>query len=147
MKPLFIKFAFVTVAVLLILPGCRKSKVIISRSYQETLLQNKWRPTATWIYFPNGTKFQLMPFTTMEFTPDGKRITSYNTGNPTRPIEYDSEGYQLLPDDSTLLLYPVNDGIPSLIPDTTYITKLTSHELVYYFVKNKFINGVDSLKR
>lgn len=147
MKPLFIKFAFVTVAVLLILPGCRKSKVIISRSYQETLLQNKWRPTATWIYFPNGTKFQLMPFTTLEFTSDGKKIAGTYDAYPQPHMNYHKEGYQLLPDDSTLLIYPVNDGIPSLIPDTTYITKLTSHELVYYFVKNKFINGVDSLKR
>jgi hypothetical protein len=43
MKPLFIQSALILCAVLLILPGCRKSKVIVERSYQETLLQDKWK--------------------------------------------------------------------------------------------------------
>jgi uncharacterized protein YbaR (Trm112 family) len=133
--------------VLLVLPGCRKSKVIDDRSFQETLLQNKWKPTAIWNYFPNGKKFQLIPYASLEFTPDGKKIAGIYDNFPTPHMHYHNEGYQLLPDDSTLLIYPVNDGIPSLIPDTTYLIKLTSHELVYYLVKNKFIWGVDSLKR
>lgn len=149
MKLVNIVFSTIVLAiVIMLLPGCRKSTVILNRTSQEILLQNVWKPTATWVYNPYSGKEKItISIVNLEFTSDGQINYWRNFTLPTNHIEYSYEKYRLLPDDSTLLIYAVFNDLPILKADTFYITKLTSHEMVYYLIHNKVIMGVDSLKR
>lgn len=60
---------------------------------------------------------------------------------------YDTSKYVLLTDDSTLLFYPIQNGVQSLTADTGIIQTINESLFVYYFRQNGFINFIDSLKR
>ncbi|MGE0076315.1 MAG: hypothetical protein AB7S48_00495 [Bacteroidales bacterium] len=128
--------------------GCKKDE-IPDKSQALELLQHKWTPTLTRLYFPNGENFKLIPFISRTFTTNGKVKVEYYTTTSTAIIikEETVAKYCLLPDDSTLLFYSINDGIQSVQADTSYIASLTDSLLVYYSIDNNFRYCLDSLKR
>jgi hypothetical protein len=129
---------------LLLLSGCKKEEVT-NKSYALTLLQNKWTPISSRIFFPNGSNYKLLPFISESFTSDGKVILSNYVYDK---IENIIEGYQLLPDDSTLIFSQLVDGVYQVtVGDTSTISTLTNHLLVIYLKEHNFINFIDSLKR
>ncbi len=142
---------FALIVFIALLTSCKKEEVD-NRSYKLTLLQHKWTPIVSWMYLRDGSKFKLIPFESVTYTSDWKVIIPYYVYDPTFPppfykLKYLVNGYQLMPDDSTLLLYPVTNGIQSTEADTSYIQTITDHLLVYNFINNNFIWGLDSLKR
>jgi hypothetical protein len=63
-------------------------------------------------------------------------------------IENIIEGYQLLPDDSTLIFSQLVNGVYQVtVGDTSTISTLTDHLLVIYSKENNLIDFIDSLKR
>lgn len=131
--------------------SCKKEDET-NRSDALTLLQNNWTPIAIWIYFPDGNEYQLLPSISVSFNSDGKVVVPYYVTDPSLPypylkLEYLIRGYQLLPDDSTLLFYQIVDGVQNTVVDTATISTLTNHLLVYYHKKQNFIVTIDSLKR
>ena len=125
---------------------CKKDNVP-DKSAKLILLQNEWTPISSWIFLPSGNKYQLLPFLSVNFTSDFKENDYYYVATPTLKIEYSTSVYQLLPDDSTLLFYPIINGVQSAKSDTSIIKILTNHLLVYNSINKKFIWGTDSLKR
>jgi hypothetical protein len=129
---------------LLLLSGCKKEEVT-NKSYALTLLQNKWTPISSRIFFPNGSNYKLLPFISESFTSDGKVILSNYVYDK---IENIIEGFQLLPDDSTLIFSQlVNGAYQVKVGDTSTISTLSDHLLVIYSKEHNFINFIDSLKR
>lgn len=63
-----------------------------------------------------------------DFRTDGK-VYTYG-GSPT--VYYDTSVYKLLSDNTTLLAYPIENGVTSASADTGYILKLTDHALMYW---------------
>ncbi len=123
--------------------GCKKEE-ITNKSEKLILLQNKWTPISSRIFFPNGSNYKLITPVSESFTSDGKVIIS----NYDNYIEYLTEGYQLLPDDSTLIFSQLINGIYQVTAgDTATISTLTNHLLVFYSKTNNIISFIDSLKR
>ncbi len=124
--------------------GCKKEE-ITNKSDKLILLQNKWTPISSRIFFPNGSNYKLIPPISESFTSDGKVIISNYVYNY---IEDLTEGYQLLPDDSTLIFSQLINGIYQVTAgDTATISTLTNHLLVFYSKTNNIISFIDSLKR
>jgi hypothetical protein len=133
---------------------CKKDKEEVSKKLSTLeLLQNRWIPISSWIYFPNGSEYQLLPFDTVTFTSDGKNILSFYVTDPSLPppsqkIAHIIQRYLLLPDDSTLIFYQLVDSAYQVTEgDTSFISIITNHLLVYYAKKNNMITVLDSLKR
>ena len=139
-----IQFIFLFTILLLLLSSCKKEE-LINKSYALTLLQNKWTPISSRIFLPNGSNYKLLPFISESFTSDGKVIISNYVYDK---IEYIVEGYQLLPDDSTLIFSQfVNGAYQVTVGDTATINTLTNHLLVIYLKEHNLISFIDSLKR
>ena len=135
---------FFPIILLLLLSSCKKEEVT-NKSYALTLLQNKWTPISSRMFSPNGSNYILMPFISESFTSDGKVIISNYVYDK---IEYIVEGYQLLPDDSTLIFSQfVNGAYQVTVGDTATINTLTNHLLVIYLKEHNLISFIDSLKR
>lgn len=134
--------------IILSFSGCKKDE-IPDKSNALILLQHKWTPTLTRIYFPNGENYKLVPFLSRTFTQDGKLKVEYYTTTSTATIikEETIATYCLLPDDSTLLFYFINNNVQSTKADTSYITCLTNNMVVYYSIENNFKYSLDSMKR
>jgi hypothetical protein len=142
--PSKIQIVFLFTILLVLLSSCKKEEVT-NKSYALTLLQNKWTPISSRIFFPNGSNNKLLPFISESFTSDGKVILSNYVYDK---IENIIEGYQLLPDDSTLIFSQlVNGAYQVTVGDTSTISTLTDHLLVIYLKEHNFINFIDSLKR
>src|SRR5664280_804160 len=94
-----VQIVFLITILLMLLSSCKKEGAT-NKSYALTLLQNKWTPISSRIFFPNGSNYKLIPFMSESFTSDGKVIISNYVYDK---IENIIEGYQLLPDDSTLI--------------------------------------------
>ncbi len=112
------------------------------------LLQHTWTPTYASIIFPNGDTFKLIHATSVIFYSNGQVVYKAVLSNTPSNIQYVTEGYKLLPDDSTIIFsqlvngrYVVGGG------DTSIIKTLTNHLLVYNIKLGNFIAGVDSLER
>jgi hypothetical protein len=106
------------------------------------LLQNKWTPISSWIFFPDGSKYQLLTPEAVIFTSAGKQI-NYDFENDTI-----IQGYQLLSDDSTLIFSQLINGTFQVTRgDTATISNLTNHQLVYFMKTNNIVSFIDSLKR
>jgi hypothetical protein len=129
---------------LLLYSSCKKEEVT-NKSYTLTLLQNKWTPISSRIFLPNGSNYKLIPPISKCFTSDGKVILSNYVYDK---IENITEGYQLLPDDSTLIFSQlINGAYQVTVGDTSTISNLTDHLLVIYSKDHNIINFIDSLKR
>jgi len=59
-------------AILLMLFSVCKKEEVTNKSHALTLLQNKWTPISSRIFFPNGSNYKLIPFISESFTSDGK---------------------------------------------------------------------------
>jgi hypothetical protein len=139
-----VQIVFLITILLVLLSSCKKDEVT-NKSYALTLLQNKWTPISSRIFFPDGSNYKLIPFISESFTSDGKVIISNYVSDK---IENIVEGYQLLPDDSTLIFSQfVNGAYQVTVGDTSTISTLTDHLLVIYSKYHNFINYIDSLKR
>jgi hypothetical protein len=139
-----IQIFFLFTILLVLLSSCKKEEVT-NKSHALTLLQNKWTPISSRIFFPDGSNYKLIPFISESFTSDGKVILSNYVYDK---IENIIEGYQLLPDDSTLIFSQlVNGAYQVTVGDTLTISTLTDHLLVIYLKDHNFINYIDSLKR
>jgi hypothetical protein len=139
-----IQLAFFFTILLMLFSSCKKEEVT-NKSHALTLLQNKWTPISSRIFFPNGSNYKLIPFISESFTSDGKVILSNYVYDK---IEDIIEGYQLLPDDSTLIFSQLINGVYQVTAgDTSTISTLTNHLLVIYSKDHNFINFIDSLKR
>jgi hypothetical protein len=139
-----IQSIFLFTILLMLLSSCKKDWAT-NKSYALTLLQNKWTPISSRIFFPNGSNYKLIPFMSESFTSDGKVIISNYVYDK---IENIIEGYQLLPDDSTLIFSQfVNGAYQVTVGDTSTISILTDHLLVIYSKENNLIDFIDSLKR
>ena len=142
-----IQLIFLFIVLLSLFSNCKKDKVE-NKSCKLILLQNKWTPISSWIFFPNGTKYQLLPPISVTFTSDRKEINQSYVGTPSGTIiQEDILAYQLLPNDSTLLFYNITNGVQATNADTATISTLTNHLLVYYSKENNFVNYIDSLQR
>jgi hypothetical protein len=96
-------------------------------------------------FLPNGSNYKLIPPISESFTSDGKVILSNYVYDM---IENIIEGYQLLPDDSTLIFSQLVNGVYQVtVGDTSTISTLTDHLLVIYSKENNLIDFIDSLKR
>jgi hypothetical protein len=116
------------------------------------LLQNTWTPTSTRVFFPNGQQFKLIPFTTVTFYSNGTVISMFD--DHSSQIDYTTEGYNLLSDDSTLIYsqlvngkYIVEEGDTSVVKTLTNHLLVINHLIVIYHKNNSFIYIIDSLKR
>ena len=139
-----IQIIFLFTILLMLLSSCKKDSVT-NKSYALTLLQNKWTPISSRIFLPNGSNYKLIPFISESFTSDGKVILSNYVYDK---IENIIEGYQLLPDDSTLIFSQLVDGVYQVtVGDTSTISTLTDHLLVIYSKEHNLIDFIDSLKR
>ena len=139
-----IQIFFLFTILLMLFSGCKKEEVT-NKSHALTLLQNKWTPISSRIFFPDGSNYKLIPFISESFTSDGKVIISNYVYDK---IEYIVEGYQLLPDDSTLIFSQfVNGAYQVTVGDTATINTLTNHLLVIYLKEHNLISFIDSLKR
>jgi hypothetical protein len=139
-----IQIIFLFTILLMLLSSCKKEEVT-NKSYALTLLQNKWNPISSRIFLPNGSNYKLIPFISESFTSDGKVILSNYVYDK---IENIIEGYQLLPDDSTLIFSQLVNGVYQVtVGDTSTISILTDHLLVFYSKEHNLINFIDSLKR
>src|SRR5450759_2498496 len=139
-----IQIIFLFTILLLLFSGCKKDEVT-NKSYALTLLQNKWTPISSRIFLPNGSNYKLIPPISESFTSDGKVILSNYVYDK---IENIIEGYQLLPDDSTLIFSQIVNGANQVtVGDTSTISTLTDHLLVIYSKDHNVINFIDSLKR
>jgi hypothetical protein len=139
-----VQIVFLITILLVLLSSCKKDEVT-NKSYALTLLQNKWTPISSRIFFPNGSNYKLIQAISESFTSDGKVIIS-NYGETN--IENIIEGYQLLPDDSTLIFSQLVNGVYQVtVGDTSTISTLTDHLLVIYSKENNLIDFIDSLKR
>ncbi|NVO10309.1 MAG: hypothetical protein HXX16_10140 [Bacteroidales bacterium] len=142
---------FALIIFIALFTSCKKEE-IDNRSYKLTLLQHEWKPISSWIFLRNGSIYRIIPFNSTNFKPDGKVVCPYYTSDPSLPypylrLEYYIQGYQLLPDDSTLLFYQIVNGVQSTKADTSIILTLTNQQLIFYSINKKFIRGLDSLKR
>jgi hypothetical protein len=143
-KPKFLLPLLLIASLTVIVSSCKKEEVT-NKSYALTLLQNKWTPISSRIFFPNGSNYKLIPPISESFTSDGKVIISNYVYDK---IENITEGYQLLPDDSTLIFSELVNGVYQVtVGDTSTISTLTDHLLVIYSKDHNFINFIDSLKR
>jgi hypothetical protein len=122
---------------------CKKDKEEVTKKLSKLeLLQNRWTPISSWIFFPDGSEYQLLRPTAVIFTSDGKQ---FNYGGVNDTI---IQGYQLLSDDSTLIFSQLVNGVFKVTDgDTATISNLTNHLLVFYFKTNSFVYAIDSLKR
>lgn len=97
------------------------------------MLQKRWIIDSVMIYADSNVYgdylFAFAPPVTQyeDFRTDG-RVYSYG-GDPV--IYYDTAVYQLLPDNVTLLAYPIEDGVVSPVADTGTIITLTENALMY----------------
>jgi hypothetical protein len=139
-----IQIVFLFTILLVLLSSCKKEEVT-NKSYALILLQNKWTPISSRIFLPNGSNYKLIPPISESFTSDGKVILSNYVYDK---IENIIEGYQLLPDDSTLIFSQIVNGVYQVtVGDTSTISTLTDHLLVIYSKDHNVINFIDSLKR
>src|SRR5664280_1347678 len=84
-----VQIVFLITILLVLLSSCKKDEVT-NKSYALTLLQNKWTPISSRIFFPNGSNYKLIQAISESFTSDGKVIIS-NYGETN--IENIIEGY------------------------------------------------------
>ena len=139
-----IRIIFLIIIVFVFFSACKKEEVII-KSNALTLLQNKWTPVSSRIFFPDGSNYKLIPPVSVSFNSDGKLILSDYVNSK---IENLIEGYQLLPDDSTLIFSQLVNGLYQVTAgDTSTIRTLTNHMLVFYSKDHNIISFIDSLKR
>ena len=139
-----VQIVFLITILLVLFSGCKKEEVT-NKSHALTLLQNKWTPISSRIFFPDGSNYKLIPFISESFTSDGKVILSNYVYDK---IENITEGYQLLPDDSTLIFSQLVNGVYQVtVGDTSTISTLTNHLLVFYLKDHNIISFIDSLKR
>jgi hypothetical protein len=95
-------------------------------------LQNLWILDSV-ILYPNSNVygnylFAFKPFQDyVDFRKDGK-VYSYG-GSPM--VSYDTAAYELLSNNTTLLISVIKKGIAASKPDTAHIMKLTDHALMY----------------
>ncbi|MEP6684816.1 MAG: hypothetical protein ABJA35_16205 [Parafilimonas sp.] len=107
------------------------------------LIQHGWNVLSVRTFLPNGSNYILLNDYQF-FRSDNLQITQ--TKDIFSTI-YDTSKYMLLTDDSTLLFYPIQNGVQSLTADTGIIQTINESLFVYYFRQNGFINFIDSLKR
>ncbi len=135
MQKYWVILLFVTVI------GCRKEDNYTADSPKLKLLQAKWTCKSLRTIFPDGRNYRLLN-DFENFTPEKKRIRQTYL----QPY-YDTCVYQLLPDDSTLLFFPIANNLQANSADTATIKILNEHLFVYCFKKSNFVYLLDSLER
>ena len=139
-----IQLIFLFTISIVLFSNCKKEDAT-NKSYALTLLQNKWTPVSSRIFFPDGSNYKLIPALSESFNSDGKVVISDYVNDK---IENIIEGYQLLSDDSTLIFSQLVNGVFQVTAgDTSTISTLTNHLLVMYSKDHNIISFIDSLKR
>lgn len=98
-----------------------------------SLLQKKWAIDSVMIYADSNVYGDYL----FAFTPDVSQYEDFRTdgkvysygGDPV--IYYDTAAYQLLPDNKTIIAFPIENGVTSTVADTGTIITLTDNKLMY----------------
>lgn len=134
-----ILFVFILTIIII---SCSKENTS-SKTHNLFLLQNDWTYISSRI-FMNGTNTYNLLVHKLSFNENGDAVTT----TIVNVNVYNYYKYQLLSDDSTLLFYPITNGIVSSTASPRIITTLNDTMLVFHFEDS--VNNIyylDSLRR
>ncbi len=138
---------------LILFASCKKDN-IVSNADTLKLIQNNWTSISSRLYTPNSStitiqvKDSFQVFRSDSYLIDciGKNVIDPNLP-PLAILLSDTSSYTLLQDNSTLLFYPIYNGIQRTNADTVNIRTITDKLFVYYWNQGQGFGILDSLKR
>ena len=118
------------------------------------LIQNNWTSMSSRWFAPNSGNNSISVKDSFQlFRSDSILIDclfkndSYPNLPPQPPLYCDTSAYTLLTNNSTLLFYPIYNGIKRANADTVQISVINDHLFVYYWNQGQGFGLLDSLKR
>ena len=138
---------------LILFASCKKDTTL-SNSDTLKLIQNTWTSISSRLYTPNSSTITIQVKDSFQvFRSDGYLLDCIgkNINYPNLPplplLLSDTSTYTLSQDNSTLLFYPINDGIKRTNADTIIIRTITDKLFVYYWNQGQGYGILDSLKK
>ena|ERR1035437_2538414 len=138
---------------LILFVSCKKDNSL-SNSDTLKLIQNNWTSISSRLYTPNSSTITIQVADSFQiFRDDGYLLDCLgkNVNYPNLPplplLLTDTSTYTLLQDNSTLLFYPIYNGIQRANADTVHIRIITDKLFVYYWNQGQGFGILDSLKR